>query len=427
MPTRKLTAKTIENLRPAPQGTRVELWDTTFPSFGVRVTDKGRKSWVFMYRVGGKQRRLTIGGYPAFSLKQAREEAGEASRLVEKGIDPATVKAERKAKTEQPNTFKMIADLFIQRYAKKENKNWKETRRIFDIYVLPTWRGRDIASITRADVVTLLDRVEDENGVYMSNRVLATIRKLFNWCVADRGILDATPIVRGMGRGKEIKRDRWLRDDEIKELWKACEKAGHPFGPFVQMLLITGQRRDEVAYMRRSDIDFKTGVWTLPRELTKSDREHEIPLSSLAVDLLNSVPEIVIKTGDEETAADFVFVSGRVGDKPISGYSKGKRTVDKKLAEVKEEAKKKGEAIEGTFKDPWRLHDLRRSGATHMAELGVSRFLIERVLNHADPTVTGGYDQHRYLPEKRRALETWARKLETLLDRQAVNVVALRK
>ena len=421
MPTRKLTAKTIENLRPAPMGTRVELWDATFPSFGVRVTDKGRKSWVFMYRIGGKLRRLTIGSYPAFSLKQAREEAGEASRLVEKGLDPATVKAERKAKSQQPNTFAAVADLFIERYAKKENKNWKETERIFDIYVLPTWRERDIASITRADVVTLLDKVEDENGVYMSNRVLATIRKLFNWCVADRGILDTTPIVKGMARGKERKRDRWLRDDEIKELWKACEKAGHPFGPFTQMLLITGQRRDEVAHMRRSDIDFKIGVWTLPRELTKSDREHEVPLSPLALDLLNSLPETILKDGDEETKADFLFVSGRIGDNPVSGYSKGKKTIDKKL----EEAKNKEEAVEGVFKNPWRFHDLRRTGATHMAELGVSRFVIERVLNHADPTVTGGYDQHRYLPEKRLALETWARKLETLIGRSDENVVEL--
>ncbi len=215
---------------------------------------------------------------------------------------------------------------------------------------------------------------------------------------ARRDLIEASPCASVKAPGKERQRDRVLTDDEIKTLWRAWENIPWPWGPFCKLLLVTAQRRSEVAHMRWGDVDLEAKLWTLPRELTKSDRAHEVPLSDLAVEIIEGVKRL--------DWSDYLFASrlaDRDNDRPLSCFGEAK-TRTEKMAE---------EAVAD-----WRLHDLRRTAATNMARLGIGVAIIGRVLNHVSGRgVTGIYDRHSYLPEKCRALAAWGGRLEALLGR----------
>ena len=189
-------------------------------------------------------------------------------REAAKGNDPATMKA--LAKHQRVDTFKEVAEEFIERHAKRNTRSWKATESILNRNVTPSWGSRPIGEITRRDVIEALDKVMDRGEPYAANRLLAAVRKLFNWAL-ERDIIDTSPVANIKAPGKESQRDRVLNDDEIKELWAACEKAGYPYGPLVKMLLLTAQRRDEVARMGHSEID-SHGVWIIPAERYKTGR-----------------------------------------------------------------------------------------------------------------------------------------------------------
>lgn len=399
MSAKKLTAQAVENAEIPAKG-RSETWDTLVRGLGLRVTDRGSKSWVVMYRVNGRQRRLTLGSYPALKLADARGLAREALSNVAKGFDPAAEKkASREAgMAEPPETVQVAIGEFIERYAKPKNRSWHATERIFERYVLPRWGRRSLESITRRDVIALMDEIMDQGLPYMANRVLASVRRLFNWCL-ERDKVSASPVANVKPPGAEVARDRILSEDEIRAVWRSWEAMGWPFGLAFKFLLITGQRRDEVAGMCWSDIDLEGKVWTLPREFTKSDRLHEVPLSPLAIEILEAVPRM----------GDYVFTT--TGNRPISGFSKAKqRTV--KLSEIRD----------------WRLHDLRRTAASGMARLSIAPHVVEKVLNHASGTISGVaaiYNRHGYTEEKRHALNTWSRAVETIIRPGHDNVVPL--
>ena len=396
---RKLTDRGVASLKPKPGEARTDYWDASLPGFGIRVSANS-KTWICKYFLNGQQWRMRLGHYPALKLAAARKKALKAKADVADGKNPAAEKqAARNAP--RPDTFSAVADDFIERYAKRRsNKSWPETKRLLDKHVIPVWGRRPIREVTRVDVVELLDQVEDNHGFYTANRVLAAVRKLFNWSMIERGKLDTTPIVPGMTRGKEVKRERTLDDNEIKALWDA--DMGYPFGPFIRLLLVTAQRREEVATMRWQDIDFESGVWTLPAAMTKAGRKHEVPLSPLALEVLEALPRF---------SGPCVF-STTSGEKPISGYSHAKKRAD-------EISKVTG----------WRIHDLRRTAGTGMARLKVPKEIRGRVLNHAQKQdVTDTYDSYEYLPEKRHALQAWSTRLREIIIGEAKpdNVVTLR-
>ena len=398
-----LTAKAVDRIKPPDFG-RVEHWDGALPGFGLRVTEKGIKSWVQMVRIHGRQARLTLGSYPDLSLSEARDKARANRRAIENGGDPRAAK--REGRERPSDLFEDVADLFVERYAKKANKGWKETERIFRKYVNPRWGRRRLGSISRADVVSLLDDVQDAHGLYMANRVLAQVRKLFNWALVERALIEATPIVPGMARIGEKKRDRVLDDSEITELLSVWDSLGYPFGPLFKLLLVTGQRRSEVAGMRWAHIDFEAGQWTIPGAIMKSGRPQLVPLSPLALEILGSIP----------ADKGYVFTTHLKGERPVSGFSRAKRRCDESLA-----ADDDAPRIER-----WRIHDLRRSAATNMRRLGISRETTSVVLGHAPQGVTAEhYDLYDMLPEKTDALERWGRELERLMGRERDNIVAL--
>jgi integrase len=400
-----LTSTGVKRMR-SPSTGRKETFDAKVPGLFLRVTKSGNKSWGLDFRINGKRERLMLGSYPVVGLDDARTACMDALRAVRDGRNPAAEKRAAKESKLSPDTFRAVAELYVDRYAKRNNRSWKETERIFKVYVAPVWKDRLLADIRRPDLIHLLDGIEDNNGSVMADAVLAQIRKLFNWSL-DRGIIEFTPIARVQRRtkAKERARKRWLDKSEIKAVWSAADQAGYPFGPFVKMLLLTGQRRSEVASMRWDEID--SGTWTIPPTKTKNKQEHEVPLPQAAKQLLDDIPN----TGD------YVFMSGRSkSGNPISGFSKAKSALDAQI-------RNSSETLEH-----WGYHDLRRTVRTHMSRLNVASGVAERVLNHTPQGVESIYDRHKYFEEKQKALETWSGSLSLILsDDPSDNVVELNR
>jgi integrase len=382
--------------------------------------------FVFQYRTKARQqRRVAIGLHGPFTVDGAREVAGDLYEAVRKGRDPAD--EQKTAAQRAPDRIESIVDEFMQRYmaGKERAQSYiSDTRAIFDNHVLPRWRGREINTIARRDVIELLDVIVDAGKPVAANRTLAAVRKLFNWAL-QRGIIDASPAALVEMPGAERKRERILGPDEIRVVWAACGELGYPFGHFFRMALATGQRREEVAQMRTADANGGEHIWTLSSEMTKASRAHVVPLTPLALAILGEAKEAatLLFAGGEDgdrpqdtQPSTYVFTTR--GDRPISGYSKAKARLDRMVHDVRSEAGLPDLS-------PWTIHDLRRTVGTGLGKLGTSRFVIARVLNHADRTVTGIYDRHEYLDQKRHALEAWGQYLENLIAPLGANVVPL--
>jgi integrase len=406
MPTIRLTQRAIETL-PRPATGRVEYWDRHLPSFGVRVAASGRKTWVAMYRVDGKLVRETIGILALIpNVAEARERARESMNNAQAGRNPVAERRERelaaKIKAEAPSdAFRPLATRYLERYAKKNTKptTWKELQRQLEVDIFPRWGERPIASLTRHDVTALLDGIVDRGSPVQANRTLARLKTLFKWAL-DEELVPADPTARVRKVVKESARDRTLSDDEIRLFWAGCDRLGWPFGPMYQLLLLSAQRRDEVAGIEWSEIDVERRLWIIPREKAKNDRAHEVHLSTLAIEIIEALPRI----GDR-----LLFTT--TGDRPVSGFSKSKARLDRRM-EIND----------------WILHDLRRTAATGMARLNIPPHVVDKVLNHVSGSIRGVaavYNRHGYLAERRDALEAWSRYVESLVRPSPSNVVEL--
>ncbi|MCZ6665155.1 MAG: integrase arm-type DNA-binding domain-containing protein, partial [Gammaproteobacteria bacterium] len=346
MPSQKLTAAGVERIRPPKTG-RKEYFDSVLPGFALRVTDKGRKSWCVMYRIDGRLRRLTLGGYPALGLADARKGAREALLSVSRGTDPVEAKAaqDRQENAERANSFEAVAEEFLRRHGEKlRPRSLEEVARPVRKMLIPRWKNRLVTDISRRDIIDLMDDIMDAGTPVAANRTLAVVKTLFNWCI-ERGILDASPAAAVKRPAKEEERQRVLTDDEIAALWPVWEDQGYPFGGFHKILLVTAQRRGEVATMCWDDLDFDTKVWHIPGASTKTGRSHDVPLSPLAIEVLTYFPRF--------SGGVFVF-STTAGKRPISGFSKAKARADARSG------------VTG-----WGLHDLRRTAGTRMTQLSI--------------------------------------------------------
>jgi integrase len=397
----RLTELAIQKAKPPASG-QIEIWDGTVPGLGLRVTSAGTKSWVLLYRIGGRARRLTLGRWPGIGLAGARKAAWDARRLVGEGKDPAVLRAAA-ARDASRDPFENVVAEFIEKYAKPKNRSWRETERLLRRELVPRWRGRPIATLTRGDIGDALDQIVARGAPVIANRTLAALRKLLNWCV-ERGKMGSSPAAGINAPARVISRDRVLDDGELAAIWWASGDLGWPWAPFLRLLIVTAQRREEVAHMAWPDVSLERRLWILPRELTKADRAHEVPLSDLALEIIDGLPRM----GDR-----WVFPARRrVSTNPVSGFSKMKRRLDE-LSGVTD----------------WRLHDIRRTAASGMARLGHPPHVVAAVLNHSPGStqgITAVYNRHRYSGEKRVALEAWGRELLHGLGGKAPEVVELR-
>lgn len=402
----KLTDLSVEK-RQADPAKRIEIADAVAPGLFLIVQPSGKKSWAVRYRAAGKSRKFTLGAYPAVSLKAAREGARKVIGKVAAGIDPAGEKRQARAEARKPkpehDLIEKVVETFVERHAKK-NRSWQETQRVLNREVVSLWRGRRLSEISRADVHELLDGIVDRGSPIMANRALAALRRMCGWAV-ERGLINASPCAGIKAPAAEKSRDRVLSDDELKAVWQGAQAIGWLFGAVVQLLILTGQRREEVAGMRWSEIDFEARVWTLPRERSKNNQAHTVPLSELALEILKALPRAEGKAG---------IVFSTKGNAPVSGFSRAKDRIDRFI----------GEAAH------WTLHDLRRTFASGAARLGIAVHVVEAVLNHRSGTIRGiaaVYNRYSYDSEKRVALEAWARYVAGLTSGDpAGNVVELR-
>ena len=393
-----LTARAVETVKPDPTK-RVEIPDAALPSFYLVVQPSGAKSWALRYRHGGKSRKLTLGRYPAFGLKEARSEAGKALQLLEHGTDPGVVKkaAQGEARDiEKTGRDKMatVIDLFIRRHAQR-NRRWRDVLAMFRREVLPKWGEKRIQDITKREAVNLLDAIVDRGSPITANRLRAHLNTLFGWA-KHRDIITSSPLEGIKPPAAEKPRDRVLSDQEIRWFWKACDKLGQPFGPLYQFLLLTGQRLREGAEMVESEVD--GDIWTIPAARSKNGDEHTVPLSEAAMHLLASLRRI---------KGNFLFTT--TGTSPVSGFTRAKARLDSMMADIASHAM--GEPVEIA---PFTIHDLRRTAATGMAGLRFPPHVVEAVLNHKSGTrrgVAGVYNRFNYAGEKRATLKAWAKLL----------------
>lgn len=398
MPSIRFTARSIDAFKPPASG-QVDYWDQAMPGFGLRLSASGRKSWVTMYRHEGMKRRMTIGTYPTLKLADARGMADDILRDAGHGLDPAALKkAGRKAET-----FKELAEAYLERYAKKRKRSWKKDEKAIERDLNPAFGNRKAKSIKRQDVVHLLERIVERGAPIQANRTHEILRRIFNWAIrADEAGIEINPAAGIEKPSKENQREKVLTDDEIRAVWKAMEAQTQLMGAMFKMRLITAQRGGEISHMRWPDID--GDWWTIPGEYSKNGRAHRVPLSLPAVAILEEIRPL---TGKQE----WVFLSPSCKG-PIWA-------IWKSTADIRDKS-----GVE------FRPHDLRRTASSFMTgRLGVPRFEVKKILNHVDLDITAVYDRHSYDPEKRRALGAWGDLLEKIIanDSTAKTVVSLHR
>ena len=314
-----------------------------------------------------------------------------------------------------------VAREYLERQVKRNTaeSTFKETARILEQDVIPEWGKRPIGSILRRDVSALIDKKAASGAEVQANRILARLRTLFGWAV-EKDRIPGNPCDGLRPPTKEKSRDRVLGEDEIRIFWCAADELDWPFGPLFKLLLLTAQRRDEVASMEWSEINLDTGVWSIPREKAKNDHGHNVQLSVEALAIIKGLPRV---------AGPYVFSTN--GKTSVSGFSRAKERLDAlMLAALKAAAAERGEDPEETALEPWILHDLRRTATTGMAGLRVLPHVVDRILNHTSGTIRGVarvYNRFEYQDERKAALEAWGRAVESTVGvASKSNVVELK-
>ena len=364
---------------------REDYRDRSTKGLQLRVGTTGVRSFSYVYRIGRKMGRVSLGKYPDFSLKAARDKTNEYRRLVALGVDPRSEKNE-KIKKEQMTVGLMVEE-FIEKYAKPKNSSWKQAESNLRLYLISALGKKPIHEVTRPDIHQILDDLVGRGKHTAANRALAHTRKFFGWLV-ERGYLDYSPVAYIKPRHQEQEREKVLTDDEIRAIWIASEAMSGPYSAWIKLLLLCGQRRLETASLRRSQII--DNCWHLSGEDTKNKQLHIVPLSQQAMAIIDQLLE---------QDGEFLIKTGRTGDKPVNGFSKAKVQLDR-LSGITD----------------WKFHDIRRTVATNLSKLGVDRSLLQRIVNHTDSGVTAIYDRYSYLEEKRDALQKWADKLDDIVQ-----------
>ena len=408
-----LTDLAIKKLAAPPS--RRELPDGKISGLYLIMQPSGARSWAVRYRADGAPRKLTLGAYPALDLASARKRALEALGAVAAGKDPAAGKKIARGggqaqRADETDRVERVVGLFVERHAKPNTRDWRETERMLRNEVIRRWGNRRLSAVTRADVRDLIDEIRERGAPVRANRVFAGFRKFCNWAMS-RDIIAASPCAGVFDLSPETKRDRVLSDAELALVWRACGAISWPFGPIGRLLMLTGARREEVAGARWSEIDMAAGLWTIARERAKNGLAHEVPLCPDAVLIFEGLPHI----GDGRSG--YVFTT--TGATSVSGFSRAKAALDAAIVEtLRSAAKVEGRAPSGaTPLAPWVLHDIRRSVATNLQKLGVRLEVTEAILGHVSGSragVVGIYQRHDYAAEKRAALDAWARRLDTI-------------
>jgi integrase len=392
----KLTQASIDRLALPPGKSEVIVFDADVPGFGVRLRTGGSRTFIVQYALGGRQRRMTIGTTKLLDAAKARQTARNLLAKVRLGHDPAVERAEARARASDEPLGAIISRFQQRQERRLRPRSYDENKRYLERYLKPL-HELHLASINRATVAARLGKIAIEHGAASADRARAVLSAFFAWAIGE-GLCETNPV---MGTNKhfdgERSRDRVLTDRELAVIWKALPDSD--YGAIVRLLILTGQRREEIGALRWSEVDLEAREIALPPARTKNNRPHDVPLSDQALSILKSRPA--------HAGRDLVFGGGpRARDREdrgcgFQGWSKAKLALDQQTSSV----------------GPWRLHDVRRTVATRMAELGVQPHIVEAVLNHVSghkAGVAGVYNRSSYATEKREALDFWGKHVEAL-------------
>ncbi len=384
----RLTKRYLETLKPSKD---TDIWDENFPrgsSFGVRVTRNGSKSFVFRYRTpDGRRPKVNLGRFPLVSLADARNQAKDLAARVSKGEDPA---GERRQRLQAP-TFAELAEDFLNspRLARRSERTRYEYGRMLRYDLLPAFGRMKAADVRKRHIVSLLDKVLMRGSEVMACRVRALVSVIFNFAL-EREIVEVNPVSGVRKPAPERTRDRYLNEDEIRTLWQALETEKLVIQGLYRFLLTTAQRIGETCMAEWTHIQGDT--WSIPAENTKPGRAHTVPLSPQALAILEPLRDL---------GSPYVFPSpsSRGKGRPVAWFSKATARLQAKCG----------------FE--FRPHDLRRTAATMLAELGTAEETLRKLLNHKSGStgVTAIYDRADRRTDVRRALLAWGTKLEKIL------------
>jgi integrase len=391
MPRIRLTKSAIDGLTSSKSD--VVYWDAGYPGFGVKVTPKGRKVFIVLYRTGGagsRLRKYTIGPYGRVTLHQARVAAQKVFAAKLEGRDPAAEKRAAKRRGVADRIEDLLESFIAQRLS--QNRSGSEIARLLRREVGQTWGGRSVHEFSKRDVVELITAIEQRGAPVAANKLLKTVKTFLRWCVG-RAILDQSPAEGVPLPTKEVARDRVLDDDELARVILAARQMGGPYGGLVELLALTGQRREEVAGLQWEELDLARRLWALPRSRTKNAKAHLVHLSEQSMAVLTRA----------EGPGPYVF--SLLGTKPFQEFSRTKRRLDE---------------LSGVT--GWRLHDLRRTCVSGMARLGIAPHIADKILNHQAGTISGVaavYQRHDFLAERRTAVEKWGAHIGGVLARMS--------
>jgi integrase len=396
----KLTVKTTDGIKLPKGKSDCIVFDDDIAGFGLRLREGGSRTWVYQYRIGKKQRRMVLGSAKSVPLSLARKNASDLEAKVRLGGDPAMNK--EAARREVDNTFAVLADQFLEaRKPSWRTRTYEEVKRYL-IKDAKSLHPFPITAIAQRDIANLLSDIAKEKGDVTANRVRSSLCAFFGWIIREGVRLPEGNVASYTNKREESSRDRVLTDGELGLIWNAC--LDDDYGAILKLLMLTGQRANEIAQLRWNEVHDQQIV--LPAERTKNARSHVIPLSETAKGILPW-----FRKGDRK------FVFGR-DDTGFSGWGKAKEKLEARVAEAEKPL------------EHWTVHDLRRTVATRMAELGVQPHIVEAVLNHVSGHkggVAGIYNRATYDKEKREALNLWAEHIVATVEGRAATVVSLKR
>src|SRR5262245_1838682 len=377
-----------------PQGRSEAIYfDDDVPGFGLRIRSSGAKSWVFQYDFCGKTKRLTLGKASALDPAKARAVASQLHAKIRLGEDPSSAKAESKARAAE--TFAAALEPYLAWHRSRvRSSTYRHTERYLSNN-LKSLHGLPIAAIDRRVLAAQLQRMAATP--ITANRARSSLAAFLNWCLRE-GLIDNNAAL-ATNKNAEQTRDRVLSPEEIRRLWLALPQ--NDYGDIVRILLLTGQRANEIAGLEWREINFDKGIIELSAHRVKNRRKHIVPMSSMM--------RAILKARQQD--GDFVF--GRCEATPFSGWGKAKGQLDAVLNIPK-----------------WKIHDIRRTAATQMAEIGIQPHIIEAVLNHISGHkggVAGIYNRAAYETEKATALNRWAAHVAVIIEGKTSNVKSLVK
>jgi integrase len=396
----RLTKPVVDKLAIPAGKAEALFFDDALAGFGVRLRAGGKKVWILQFRVGTQQRRITIGSLQALDLETARTEARRLLAKAQLGHDPQAEKQEARAQAAQ--TLKAnIGKYLASKTDKLRASTARETRRYLEVHWKPLHQ-RPLHIIGRGEISDQLDAIKAQRGASSSDRARAALSGFFVWAMK-RGLVSSNPVAVTERPATPTSRDRVLTDGELVEIWQAA--GAGDYEKIIRLLILLGQRREEVAGMVWPELSLPRKLWSLPAARTKNGRTHDVPLPDAAVRII----ETVHRRNDRQ----HLFGEGEGG---FSGWSRAKAALDKRILVARQKA-----AINGDAKPmpAWRLHDLRRTAATRMADNGVAPHVIESVLNHVSGHkggVAGVYNRSAYTDETRAALDLWAARVLKLSE-----------